>query len=82
MSHWSKPSKDKSQFADMGRCKLAIAPRRNLPGPKFYWIVALKESTHPSDPVRYFQVGSGIAETADSARAGAFAWAKRSEYCD
>jgi hypothetical protein len=81
MSPWTKPTKDKRQLADLGRCKLSIG-RRNMEGPEFYWNVSLKESTHPGDPVRYFSVGSGTAETADRARAGAFAWAKRSDYCD
>jgi hypothetical protein len=77
---WSKPQGDsRAQNAQVGRCRIHV--RRRAPwddsDPRFLWGVSIPEGKHhPAEPDRFFSVGSGVADTADKARAQAGSWLK------
>ena len=84
---WSKAQGDsRRQMANVGKCRFSVGRRAawDDSDQAFSWAVGIPEGgRYYWEEPRFFQVGSGVAEDADKARAQAGAWLKkhRSIYC-
>ena len=84
---WSKPQGDsRRQRGDVGKCRFSVQRRASWDesDQAFIWSAGIPEGgRYYWEETRFFQVGAGVGETADKARAQAGAWLRKngSTYC-